>query len=136
MFSFNFFNDFTAPKRKRPRQVSENPVSSSVKTENDHHQQRHQSPKTDISSPYLENNTPASADNGGSSFGFTTMPGHKGSQSLEPTVAVSQPQEEERKCGVGAVLTKDEGDKVKLNDGNSKNEAVITTAASTTVTSL
>ncbi|MFS7929976.1 putative protein time for coffee [Helianthus anomalus] len=135
-----------APKRKRPRQVSENPVSSSIKTEIEHHQ-RLQSPKTDISSPYLENNSPDSAagggENGVSSFGFTTLPGQKAtSLSSEPPVAVPQPPaaEEERKCGVGAVLTKEEVEKeshmVKLNDGNSKIEAVITTAASTTVINL
>ncbi|KAJ0957946.1 hypothetical protein HanPSC8_Chr01g0033571 [Helianthus annuus] len=53
-----------APKRKRPRQVLEIPVSSSIKTKIDHHQ-RHQSPKTDISSPYLENSSLASAAVGG-----------------------------------------------------------------------
>ncbi|KAJ0581099.1 putative protein time for coffee [Helianthus annuus] len=137
-----------APKRKRPRQVLENPVSSSIKTEIDHHQQqRHQSPKTDISSPYLENSSPASAavgENGLSSFGFTTLPSQKAansSQSSEPPVPVPQPPaEEERKCGAGAVLTKEEVEKesllVKLNDGNSKVEAVITTAASSTVANL
>ncbi|KAM0071129.1 putative protein time for coffee [Helianthus debilis subsp. tardiflorus] len=135
-----------APKRKRPRQVSENPVSSSIKTEIEHHQ-RLQSPKTDISSPYLENNSPDSAagggENGVSSFGFTTLPGQKAtSLSSEPPVAVPQlpAAEEEKKCGVGAMLTKEEVEKeshmVKLNDGNSKIEAVITTAASTTVINL
>ncbi|KAL8188887.1 hypothetical protein R6Q57_029642 [Mikania cordata] len=134
-----------APKRKRPRQVSDNPfslrnspVSSSIKTEIDHHQ-HHQSPKTDISSPYLENSSPASAvaaENGVSSFGFTTLPGHQASSapSSEPTVP-----EEEGKCGVGVVLTKEEvkeSPAVGFNDGNSNPEAVITTAASTTTTNL
>ncbi|KAK1419075.1 hypothetical protein QVD17_28232 [Tagetes erecta] len=50
-----------APKRKKPRQVSENPaISSSIKTE--------------ISSSYLENSSiPVSAAENG--FGFTTLPG-------------------------------------------------------------
>ncbi|KAL4588342.1 hypothetical protein LXL04_001226 [Taraxacum kok-saghyz] len=138
-----------APKRKRPRQVSENPfsvrsspVSSSIKTEIDHHQHHHQSPKTDISSPFLENYSPGSvaatavADNG-VSFGFTTLPGHQASTapSSEPPLPIP---EEEAKCGVGLVLTKEEAEKeshaVRLNDGNAKTETVIATAASTTAT--
>ncbi|KAI3525704.1 hypothetical protein L1887_04714 [Cichorium endivia] len=139
-----------APKRKRPRQVSENPfsvrnspVSSSIKTEIDHHQ-HHQSPKTDISSPYLENNSPGSAAvaaENGVSFGFTTLPGHQASSapSSEAPVPLPQPPaEEEGKCGVGVVLTKEEVEKespaVALNDGNAKTETVIMTAASTTAT--
>ncbi|KAI3815517.1 hypothetical protein L1987_15188 [Smallanthus sonchifolius] len=138
-----------APKRKRPRQVSENPfnvrsslVSSSIKTEIDHqHQhQHHQSPKTDISSPYLENNSPASvaaataAENGVSSFGFTTLPGHKASSSpsSEPPVALlQQPAAEDMKCGVGEVLTKEEAKKesasVESTDGNGNTDAAIKT---------
>ncbi|KAI3712384.1 hypothetical protein L1987_70939 [Smallanthus sonchifolius] len=138
-----------APKRKRPRQVSENPfnvrsspVSSSIKTEMDRH--HHQSSKTDISSPYLENNSPASAvaaENGVSSFGFTTLPGHKGSSSpsSEPSVALPA---EEMKCGVGVavVLTKEEAEKesasVELNVRNGNADTVITTAATLTGTNL
>ncbi|XP_076942070.1 protein TIME FOR COFFEE-like isoform X2 [Bidens hawaiensis] len=132
-----------APKRKRPRQVSENPfsvrnspVSSSMKAETDHHQ-HHQSPKTDISSPYLENSSPASAvaAENGTSFGFTTLP-----SSELPLAAEAR---EEAKFGVGVVLTKEEADKdspaVGLNDGNNNNnnsETVITTAASTKTTDL
>ncbi|KAK9070898.1 hypothetical protein SSX86_009466 [Deinandra increscens subsp. villosa] len=127
-----------APKRKRPRQVSENPfsvVSSSIKNEIDHHQ----SPKTDISSPYLENSSPASAvagENGGvSSFGFTTLPGHPAPSSAPLPAAAA---EEEGKCGVGVVLTKEEAEKESpvggLNEGKSNTEAVIATAAATNLT--
>ncbi|XP_076958360.1 protein TIME FOR COFFEE-like isoform X2 [Bidens hawaiensis] len=136
-----------APKRKRPRQVSENPfsvrnspVSSSMKAETD--LQHHQSPKTDISSPYLKNCSPASAvaaENG--TFGFTTLP------SSEPQPQPQQPLAaepvEEAKFGVGVVLTKEEAEKdsptVGLNDGNNinnNNETLITTAASTKTTDL
>lgn len=141
-----------APKRKRPRQVSENPfsvrsspVSSSIKTEIDHHQ-HHQSPKTDISSPYLENNSPgsaAAAAENGVSFGFTSLPGHQApsAPSSEPPLPLPQPPaEEEVKCGVGVVLTKEEVEKeshaVGVNDGNAKTESVIATASSTTATIL
>lgn len=141
-----------APKRKRPRQVSENPfsvrsspVSSSIKTEIDHHQ-HHQSPKTDISSPYLENNSPGSAvpaAENGVSFGFTSVPGHQASSapSSEPPLPLPQPPvEEEGKCGVGVVLTKEEVEKespaVGINNGNGNSEAMITTTASTTATNL
>ncbi|XP_024967030.1 protein TIME FOR COFFEE isoform X2 [Cynara cardunculus var. scolymus] len=135
-----------APKRKRPRQVSENPfsvrsspVSSSIKNEIDHHQ-HHQSPKTDISSPYLENNSPgsaAAAAENGVSFGFTSVP----APSSEPPLPLPQPPvEEEGKCGVGVVLTKEEVEKespaVGINNGNGNTEAMITTAASTTATNL
>ncbi|KAI3715469.1 hypothetical protein L6452_22452 [Arctium lappa] len=141
-----------APKRKRPRQVSENPFSvrsspvSSIKTEIDHHQ-HHQSPKTDISSPYLENNSPgsaaaAAAAENGVSFGFTSVPPGHQAPSSEPPLPLPQPPvvEEEGKCGVGVVLTKEEVEKESpaagINNGNGNTEAVITTAASTTATNI
>ncbi|XP_076923917.1 protein TIME FOR COFFEE-like isoform X2 [Bidens hawaiensis] len=136
-----------APKRKRPRQVSENPfsvrsspVSSSMKAETDHYQ-HHQSPKTDISSPYLENSSPASAvaAENGTSFGFTTLP----SSEPQPPPPLAAEAGEEAKFGVGVVLTKEAAEKdspaVGLNDGNNNNnniETVITTAASTKTTDL
>ncbi|XP_076927100.1 protein TIME FOR COFFEE-like isoform X2 [Bidens hawaiensis] len=123
-----------APKRKRPRPVSEtNPINARNCPVEIDHNQHHQSPKTD-------NSSDAAVENGGSSFGFTTLPGQKASPSPtseQPTAVL--PAEEERKCGVN-VLTKEEVEKeskvVKLNDGNSKVETVIKTAASTTVTNL
>jgi len=95
-----------------PFTVRNSPVSSSIKTEIDH-----QSPKTEISSSYLDNSSPASAV-----AGFAAL----------------TPAEEEGKCGVGVVLTKQEAEKESqdgLNDVNRNSEAVvITTPALTTTT--
>lgn len=126
----------TAPKRKRPRQVSENPfsrsssVSPSIKNEVDHQHQHHQSPKTD-----LEDISQVSAAAGTEicvSFGFTSLP-------LDPPL---QKPEQDGKCGVdvGLVLTKQEVEKkshaVGLNDGNKITQTVITTPASMTATNM
>ncbi|GJZ69114.1 protein time for coffee isoform X2 [Tanacetum coccineum] len=122
-----------APKRKRPRQVSENnpfsvrssPVSSSVKTENDH-QNHQQSPRTDSSGSAAA--VVGSGENG-VSFGFTSLPGHPVS-----SVEVKVPVVEEAKM----VLTKEEVEKqssaVGLNDVKSNNEGLITTSASIATT--
>ena len=126
-------DEFAAPKRKRPRQVSENnpfsvrssPVSSSVKTENDH-QNHQQSPKTDSSGSAAA--VVGSGENG-VSFGITSLPGHPVS-----STEVKVPVVEEAKM----VLTKEEAEKqspaVGLNDGKSNNEGLIATAASITTT--
>lgn len=125
---------------ENPFSVRSSPVSSSMKAETDHHQ-HHQSPKTDISSPYLENSSPASAvaAENGTSFGFTTLP----SSEPQPQPPLAADAGEEVKFGVGVVLTKEEAEKdspaVGLNDGNNNNnnnETVITTAASTKTTDL
>lgn len=85
---------------ENPFSVRSSPVSSSIKTEIDHHQ-HHQSPKTDISSPYLENNSPgsaAAAAENGVSFGFTSLPGHQApsAPSSEPPLPLPQPPAKRR----------------------------------------
>ncbi|KAJ9538198.1 hypothetical protein OSB04_030931 [Centaurea solstitialis] len=125
-----------APKRKRPRQVSENPfsvrsspVSSSIKTEIDHHQHHHHS-----------GSAVAAANENGGSFGFTSVPSAPSSEAAPPPLPPQPPVEEkEGKCGV---LTKEEVEKespavgINNNNGNGNSEAMITTAASTTATNI
>lgn len=133
--------EFTAPKRKKPRQVSENPfgvrnnpISSCVKTEVDQHQ-HHQSPKTDSSGSAAVVSATAATENGGS-FGFTSLPGHQ--PSLVPSSELPQTVvENEMKCGAGVVLTKQEVEKEASAVGNIKiTDGGITTAASVTTTNL
>nr|XP_043623570.1 protein TIME FOR COFFEE isoform X2 [Erigeron canadensis] len=125
----NSTSSVVAPKRKRPRQVSENPfgvrnsppASSSVKNETDH-QNQNQATNSSYMDHVPENGAAAP-------FGFTSLPINQVSETTNRTQPLV---EEEGKC-VGVVLTKEEAvstsSLVGLNEGNKVSESVIMTAA-------
>ncbi|XP_071717458.1 protein TIME FOR COFFEE-like [Rutidosis leptorrhynchoides] len=129
-------NSTVVPKRKKPRQVSENHAGAQnnpVKTEVDHnnHHQYHQSPKTDSSGSAAL--VAFAAENGGSN-GFTSLPRQQPS-SAASSVLPHTVSDNEGKCDASIMLTKQEVEKEASAVGNCKyTDGVITTATLVTMT--